>query len=118
VPAGEAQLLVAEGFDHCERRAGGGEGFEQQRQRAADARVGIEGHLAERVVDQADRQLQSQLPAAGPGQDPAAQPGPQEMQFCLAELAFHPQEEAVVEAGRVIQPVLVQDEAVVVGADL
>ena len=42
------------------------------------------------------------MAAAGLGQDPAAQPGPQEMQFCLAELAFHSQEEAVVEAGRVI----------------
>ena len=79
---------------------------------------GIQGHLAERVADQSDRQLESELPAAGLGEDPAAQPGPQEMQFCLAELAFHSKEEAVVEAGGVIQPVLVQDEAVVVGADL
>src|SRR6266496_2238769 len=87
-------------------------------ERAADTGVWVEGHQTAGIVDQADRQLESQLPAAGLGEDPAAQPGPQEMQFCLAELAFHPQEESVVEAGRVIQPVLVQDEAVVVGADL
>ena len=87
-------------------------------ERAADTGVWVEAHLTAGIVGQADRQLESQLPAAGLGQDPAAQPGPQEMQLCLAELAFHPQEESVVEAGRVIQPVLVQDEAVVVGADL
>ena len=79
-----------------------------RRQRAGTPASGSRVTCAGGVVDQADRQRQAQLAAAGLGQDPAAQPGPQEMQFCLAELAFHPQEEAVVEAGRVIEPVLVQ----------
>ena len=118
VPGREGQLCLAEGPDHGEGGAGGGEGVEQQADRAAHSAVGIQDRFAAAVVGQPDRQLQLQLAAAGLGQDPAAQPGPQEMQFCLAELAFHSQEEAVVEAGRVIQPVLVQDEGVVVGADL
>ena len=118
VPGGEGQLRLAEGPDHGEGGAGGGEGVEQQADRLAHSAVGIQDRFAAAVVGQPDRQLQSQLAAAGLGQDPAAQPGPQEMQFCLAELAFHAQEEAVVEAGRVIQPVLVQDEGVAVGADL
>ena len=57
--------------------------------------------FAAAVAGQPDRQLQPQVAAGGLGQDPAAQAGPQEMQFCLAELAFHAQEEPVVETGRV-----------------
>ena len=118
VAAGEEQLLVTEGLDHGERRTGGGEGFEQQRQGAADARVGVRGHLVAQVVDQPDRQLQFQFPAAGLGQYPAAEPGSQEMEFEFRHLAFEAQQGAVVETGRVIQPVLVQDQGVVVRADL
>jgi hypothetical protein len=118
VAAGEQRLLVTEGFDHSERRAGGSEGFEQQRQGAADARVGVQGHLVAQVVDQPDRQLQLQFPAAGLGQYPAAQPSSQEMEFEFRHLAFEAQQGAVVETGRVIQPVLVQDQGVVVRADL
>jgi len=102
VPGREGQLCLAEGSDHGEGRAGGGEGVEQQADRLAHSAVGIQDRFAAAVVGQPDRQLQLQLAAAGLGQDPAAQPGPQEMQFCLAELAFHSQDEAVVEAGRVI----------------
>ena len=118
VPGGEGQLRLAERLDYGEGRAGGGEGVEQQADRLAHSAVGIQDRFAAAVAGQPDRQLQPQFAAAGLGQDPAAQPGPQEMQFCFAELAFHPQEEPVVEAGRVIEPVLVQDEGVAVGADL
>src|SRR5580700_564659 len=41
---------------------------------------GVQGHLVAQVVDQPDRQLQFQFPAAGLGQDPAAEPGSQEME--------------------------------------
>jgi len=81
VAAGEEQLLVTEGLDHGERRTGGSEGSGQQRQGAADARVGVQGYLVAQVVDQPDRQLQFQFPAAGLGQYPAAEPGSQEMEF-------------------------------------
>jgi hypothetical protein len=83
VPGGEGQLRLAEGFDHGKGRAGGGEGVEQQADRLTHCAVGIQDRPAAAVVGQPDRQLQSQLAAAGLGQDPAAQPGPQEMQFCL-----------------------------------
>ena len=89
VPAGEGELGLPEGLDDGERRAGGSEGGEQVAERATDTGVWVEGHLAAGIVGQSDGQLESQLPAAGLGEDPAAQPGPQEMQFCLAELAFH-----------------------------
>ena len=66
------------------RRPGGLEGGEQVRAAAPlDGGVGVEDDVPGGVVDQADRQRHDQLAAAGLGQDPAAQPGPDEMQFCL-----------------------------------
>jgi hypothetical protein len=84
----------------------------------AHARVGVWHHLAVVVVDQADREGEREFAAAGLGQDPAAHPGPEEMQFEFRDLPFHSQKDPVVEDGRVIQAVLVADERVGVGADL
>ena len=68
------------------------------------------------VVDQPDRQRGDQLAAACLGQHPAAQPGFDEMQFCLAELAFHAQKQAVVKIPRVIKAVFVADQGAGHGA--
>jgi hypothetical protein len=62
------------------------------------------------VVGQPDGQRGDQLPAAGLGHDAAAQPGPDEVQFCLGHLAFHAEQEPVVEAAGVIEAVLVADQ--------
>ena len=118
VAGGEGQLLFAECLDDAERRSGGGEGAEQQPHGVAHARVGVQRDLALAVADQADREGEGELAAAGLGQDPAAHPGAQEMEFEFRDLAFHSQQDAVVEDGRVIQAVLVADERVGVGADL
>lgn len=118
VAGGEGQLLFAECPDDAERRSGGGEGVEEQPHCVARARVGVQHHLAGLVVDKSDREGERELAAAGLGQDPAAHPGPQEMQLEFRHLAFHPQKDAVVEDGRVIQAVLVADKRVGMGADL
>ena len=68
----------------------------------AHARVGVQDHLAGLVVDQAGREGEREFAAAGLGQDPAAHPGAQEMQFEFRDLAFHSQQDPVVEDGRVI----------------
>src|ERR1019366_3094963 len=62
---------------------GRGEGGEQVRDGFADGGVGVGDDMAGGVVDQPDGQRGDQLAAAGLGQDPAAQPGPDEMQFGL-----------------------------------
>ena len=77
------------------RRPGGGEGGEQVRDGAADGGVGVEDDVPGGVVGQPDGQRGDQLAAAGLGDDPAAQPGPDEMELCLGELPFHAQEEPV-----------------------
>ena len=48
---------------------------------AADGGVGVEDDVPGGVVGQPDGQRGDQLPAAGLGHDPAAQPGPDEMQL-------------------------------------
>ena len=68
------------------------------------------------VVDQADRQRHDQLAAAGPGDLPAAEPGPQEMQLILAELPFHAQDQSVVKVARVVEAVFVADQGAGHGA--
>src|SRR5487761_1548435 len=118
VAGGEGQLLLAECLDDAECRSGGGEGVEQQPRCVAHFGVGVQHYLTVAVVDQAGRQGERELAAAGLGQDPAAHPGTQEMQFEFRDLAFHAQQDAVVEDGRVIQAVFVEDERVGAGADL
>ena len=77
---------------------------------AADGGVGVEDDVPGGVVDQADRQRHDQLAAAGLGQLPAAQPGLDEMELSLAELAFHAEQEPVVEVARVVEAVFVADQ--------
>ena len=77
---------------------------------SADGGVGVEDDVVGGVVDQADRQRHDQLAAAGLGQLPAAQPGLDEMELSLAELAFHAQQEPVVEVARVVEAVFVADQ--------
>ena len=110
VPPGERQ---ARGVERLHARGGGpgrGEGGEQVRDGAADGGVGVEDDVAGGVVGQPDGQRGDQLPAAGLGHDPAAQPGPDEMQFCFRHLPFHAQKQAVVEVPRVVEAVFVADQ--------
>ena len=82
------------------------------------AGVGIQHDLAGGVGDQPDRQRHRELAAAGLGELPATQPGPDEVQLRFGHRAFQAEQQPVVEAGRVIEPVLVADQGVGEGADL
>jgi hypothetical protein len=118
VAAGEGQVRGVEGRHDGAGRAGGGEGVQQQLQRAADFCVGVEHDGAGGVVGQAGRQAEFQLAAAGLGEQASLHAGPQEMELAFGHGSLEAQEEPVVEAGRVIQAVFVADQGVVVGADL
>ena len=91
VPPGEGQPGRAEGFHDGGGRPGGLERGEQVPQRAGDGGVGVEDDMPGAVVDQADGQQHDELAAAGLGDLPAAQPGPDEMQLCFGEGAFKAQ---------------------------
>ena len=88
VPPGEGQPGGAERLDHGGGRPGGLERGEQVPDRALDGGVGVEDDVPGGVVGQADGQRHDQLAAAGLGQDPAAQPGPDEMELSLARSAL------------------------------
>ena len=98
VPPGERQPGRAERFHDGGGRPGGLERGEQVPDRALDGGVGVEDDVPGRVVDQPDGQRHDELAAAGLGDDPAAEPGPEEMQLSLADLPFHAQEQAVVKS--------------------
>ena len=90
MPPGEGQLGGVERFHAGGRRPGCLEGGEQAAQGALDGGVGVEGDVPGGVVGQPDRERGDQLAAAGLGDDPAAQPGPDEMELSLRELPFRP----------------------------
>jgi hypothetical protein len=110
VPPGKGQLGGVERLHAGRRRPGRLEGGEQVPQGALDGGVGVEDDVPGGVVGQADRQRGDQLAAAGLGDDPAAQPGPDEMELSLGELPFHAQQEPVVKVPRVVKAVLVADQ--------
>jgi hypothetical protein len=110
VPPGEGQPFGVERLHAGGRRPGGLEGGEQAPQGALDGGVGVEGDVPGGVVGQPDGQRGDQLAASGLGDDPAAQPGPDEMELCLGELPFHAQQEPVIEVPRVVEAVFVADQ--------
>jgi hypothetical protein len=117
VPPGEGQPGGAERLHHGGGRAGGLERGEQVPQRALDGGVGVEGDVPGGIVDEPYGQRHDELAAAGLGQLAAAQPGPDEVELCLADLPFHPEDQAVVEVPRVVEPVFVADQGAGHGAD-
>ena len=80
--------------------------------------VGVEHDPSAGVVDQPDWQRGDQLAAAGLGQHPATQPGLDEVQLGLAHLAFHPQQQPVVELAGIVEAVFVADQRARHGAQL
>jgi hypothetical protein len=117
-PRGEQQPLGVERIDDRPRRPGSLEGLKQVAQRLLHGRVGIEHDLAARILHQPDRERHRQLAAAGLGQDPALQPGADEVKLRFGHRALEPEQEPVVEIGRVIEPVLVADQRAGQRADL
>ena len=86
------QLLVVEMPDRGAGRAGPREDVEHEAQAVLHLLVGVEHHLAERVVDQPQRERQLQLPALGLGQQSAAQPDAHHMQLRFRHGPFKSQE--------------------------
>jgi len=80
---------------------------------ATAPRIAVTGagdDVAGGVVGQPGRQRGDQLAAAGLGQDPAAQPGPDEMQLSFGHLPLHAQKQAIVKIPRVVEAVFVADQ--------
>jgi len=109
-PEPVAEQLSIELLDDRVRRAGLLEALEQVRERAAHFGVGVERHVPELVIDQADRQPDTKLAAGGLREQPALQRGADEVKLCLADSAFETEQQPVVDRAWVIKPVLVADQ--------
>ena len=66
------------------------------------AGVGVDDHLAGRVIDKPDRQRHGQLTSSGFGELPAAEAGPDEVQLGFAHRALQAEQQPIVEIGRVV----------------
>ena len=114
----EQEAFLAKGLDGL----GGGpdayEGLEKVGDRLPDLPVRIEGHLSGRVVDQPGGQGATEFAPARLVEAPAAQACLDHMQFGLAHGALEAEQEAIVEACRIVDAVFVEDEGVGKGANL
>lgn len=117
-PRRKEQTLLPEVPDGGAHRSGARESLEEQTDTLLDLFVGVQHHPPIRVVDQAHRQRAAQLAAPRLVEDAAAQTGSQHVQLRLTHRALETQQQAVVEVGRVVDTVLVEDERVGQGADL
>jgi hypothetical protein len=108
-PHRKQQLLGVELLHGRAGRAGAGKQGEHLPDGLLHTGIRVKHDAPGGVVDQPDRQEHAQFAAAGLGQLPADETGPDEMQLGLAHRALEPEQQPVVEVGRVIQAVLVAD---------
>ena len=80
--------------------------------------VRVQDGLVRWAIEEADRQRRLQLAAPGFVQNATLQAGFEDMQLGLAHGPFEPQQEAVVELGRIIEAVLIENKRVRQGAEL
>ena len=109
---------LTEGLDHATGRTNTAEGLEEELDTFLDLLIRVADRLLLGVVDEPDRQRAWQLAAARFVQDGALQTGPQHMQFGFAHRALQPEQKAVVEVGRVVNSIFIEDERIAERADL
>lgn len=108
----KAQALVAEHLHRLTCGAHARECLEEVSDRLPDLGVGVEDHVAGRVVHEAGGQWTPILAAAHLVEDSAAQPGLQDMQLGFAHGSFQTKHKAIVKVRRVVHPILVEDQRV------
>ncbi|OWW01895.1 hypothetical protein ATY81_23385 [Rhizobium sp. R72] len=86
--------------------------------RLSDLHVRLKGHIAGIVIDQPGWQGAAELAAPCLVEDAAAQPCLDHMQFGFTHCSLETEQKPVVEACRIVDAVLVEDQGVSKGADL
>ena len=117
-PLRPRDLLLLEVAHHRAGRAGAAEGAEHEADGALHLLVGVEYELAGGVDDKSQRGADPQLAAARLVQLPPDQTRTQHMQLRFAHRPLEPEQQAVVEVGRVVEPVFVKNERFAQRADL
>lgn len=109
-PAWELQALLPEKADGLDGASGPLEHLEDQPNGALHLGVGIEADCTVSSIDQSDRWPHLQLAAPGLVELTTTHARFENMQFGLAHGAFEAEQEAIIEAGRIIDTVFVENE--------
>ncbi|EFK11836.1 conserved hypothetical protein [delta proteobacterium NaphS2] len=88
------------------------ERIEKEAHNMLDLAIRIKNNAAPFIVNKTHRQGKSELPFLSLVPFSSLEAGAQEMQLCLGHGPLEPQQELVVEIGRVVNPVLVNDHRV------
>ena len=103
------QLVRRQGQENLPRAAQLAEPREDETDRLLEPYVGVEAEANLAVPDVTDRHADPQLAAPRLGSRRIVHPGAQDAEFELADTALHSQQEPVVRAARVINPVEIND---------
>ena len=118
VAAGQQQVVVVEVADDLAGGAGAEEGVEDQRQAALDFPVGVLEDAVEWVTDQAGGEGQGQLTALGLVEQSGGQACPQRVHLQFRDQALEAEDQAAIGSRRVVNAVLVADEALAVATEV
>ena len=108
--AREHQTLLPEEADCLDGASGPLEGLEDQTDGVLHLRVGIEADRSVGPVDQADRRAHLELAAPGLVELTTTHARFEDVQLGLAHRAFEAEQEAIVEAGWIVDAVFIEDE--------
>src|SRR5262249_13371871 len=114
----QAQLLFVEGAHDLGDRLDAEEGGEDQFQPALDFAVGMLDDLPRGLANQAGGQVQGQFAALGLAEQPRRQAGANRVQLQLRDQALQAEDKAPIDRGRVVDAVLVADQAAAVAAQV
>ena len=103
---------AGEHADHAVGRAGLPKRFEHVGDCCLHLLVGVDDRVGLGVVDQADRQRETQLAALGRVALGALQPHPHHVQLGLRELTLDPEDQLIVEIPEVVDPIGVDHQRV------
>ena len=103
--------MVQEESDRSYRASGALKSIEDQTKRPLHLDVGVEVEASIGAVDQTHRRADLKLAAASLIELAAPHAGPENMQLGLAHRAFEPEQQPVVEAGWVVDAILVENKS-------
>jgi hypothetical protein len=111
VLAREQQIVIVEDTHDLARRPDLEEGREDQTEPTLHLLVGMLEHASQRIPHQPDRQSQGQFTALGLVEQPGGQTGFQGVQLQLRDQALQTKNEPTIGSSRIVNAVLVADEA-------
>jgi hypothetical protein len=103
------ELIRRKGQENLPRAAPFPEPRKDETDRLLEPHIGVEAEAHLAVPDVTDRHADPQLAAPRLGSRCVVHAGAQDAEFELADAALHPQQEPVVRAARVINPVEIDD---------